>query len=253
VYSAFVKAVCPADYENFTIRDGDVEVKDGIITPDLVKPEAYEILACTNTDGAYRCLITGETDIIFVAGPSEGQIQMAKDAGVELTLTPIGREAFVFFVNTRNPVNGLSISDIKRIYSGEITNWRELDGQNTKIRAFQRPENSGSQTALIGFMDDTPLMNPPSEDVATGMGDIINRVSAYRNYDNAIGYSFLFFVTEMVNDNKIKLLELNGVAPTREMDIIRTGAGTHRKNGLYAAALRTCLIYIFYHIEIKLK
>ena len=211
VYSAFARAVYPADFKNF----------DEMI-PELVKPEADEILACTNTDGAYRRLIAGQTDIIFAAGPSEGQLKMAKEAGVELKLTPIGREAFVFFVNAKNPINGLSTSDIRRIYSGEATNWREFGGKSSKIRAFQRPENSGSQTALIGFMGDAPLMTPPNEDIATGMGGIINRVSSYRNYGNAIGYSFLFFATEMVNDNKIKLLELNGIAPTRENVANRT-------------------------------
>lgn len=216
VYSAFVRAVYPADYENLVVLDGDIEAEMVEREAIPVKPEAYEILACTNTDGAYRRLITGEADIIFAAGPSEEQLQMAREAGVELTLTPIGREAFVFFVNAQNPVNGLSIDDIRRIYSGEVTNWREFGGKNVKIRAFQRPENSGSQTALVGFMGDTPLITPPMEDVASGMGGIISRVSSYRNYDNAIGYSFLYFATEMVTDNKIKLLNLNGVAPTRE-------------------------------------
>ena len=222
VYSAFVKAVYPVDYDNFIINNGDAQVKEKENEAIPAKPVANEILACTNTDGAFRRLITGEADIIFIAKPSEAQLQMAKDAGLELKLTPIGREAFVFFVNVKNPVNGLSINNIKRIYSGEVTNWRELGGKNAKIRAFQRPENSGSQTALIRFMGDTPLMTPPTEDVAGGMGGIISRVSSYRNYDNAIGYSFLFFATEMVNDNKIKLLELNGVAPTRENVANRT-------------------------------
>ena len=218
LYSSFARAVYPANYSVFP--EGDIEVKDGTIIPE--KPGDNTVIACTNTDGAYRRLITGRADIIFVAGPSEGQLQMAREAGVELKLTPIGREAFVFFVNAQNPVNGLSINNIQRIYSGEVNNWREFGGNNSKIRAFQRPDNSGSQTALIQFMGDVPLMTPPTEDVASGMGGIISRVSSYRNYGNAIGYSFLFFATEMVNDSKIKLLELNGIAPTRENVANRT-------------------------------
>ena len=224
IYSAFARAVYPADLYRLTISYGDTELNeidrdkyaDKNIAPIPAKLTDSDIVTCTNTDGAYQRLITGQADIIFVAGPSEGQLQMAREAGVELKLTPIGREAFVFFVNAKNPVNGLTINDIQRIYSGEVNNWREFGGINTKIRAFQRPENSGSQTALIKFMGDIPLMIPPSEDVAGGMGGIINRVSSYRNYTNAIGYSFLFFATEMASDNRIKLLTLNGIAPTRE-------------------------------------
>ena len=210
LYSAFARAVYPSGTDG--VYEGDVEVEAGTVVPQKVD----SIVACTNTDGAYRRLISGEADIIFVAGPSEGQLQMAKEANVELKLTPIGREAFVFFVNAKNPVNSLSINDIQRIYSGETKNWREFGGNSSAIRAFQRPENSGSQTALVSFMGDIPLMTPPKEDVASGMGGIISRVTSYKNYDNAIGYSFLFFATEMVHDNKIKLLALNGVAPTRE-------------------------------------
>ncbi|ADY56118.1 hypothetical protein Sgly_1821 [Syntrophobotulus glycolicus DSM 8271] len=212
LYSAFAKAVYPA--ENTAESNGldDEKGKDGVAFAKM----ANEIVACTNTRNAYGRLIEGEADIIFVAGPSAEQLQMARESNVELKLTPIGREAFVFFVNAQNPVSALSITDIQGIYSGKIKNWRDLGGQNTKIRAFQRPENSGSQTALIKFMGDIPLTTPPQKNVATGMGEIVQRVSSYKNYDNAIGYSFLFFATEMVNDNKIKLLAVNGVAPTRE-------------------------------------
>lgn len=209
LYSAFARAVYPEAADPWDVDDKDA----GGVTS---AKEVDGIVACTNTRGAYSRLIDGAADIIFVAGPSEEQLQMAKDANVELRFTPIGREAFVFFVNAKNPVDALSTKDIQGIYSGKIKNWKELGGKSSGIRAFQRPENSGSQTALIKFMGDIPLMTPPKKDVAGGMGEIVESVSSYRNYDNAIGYSFLFFATEMVNYNKIKLLALNGVAPTRE-------------------------------------
>lgn len=59
----------------------------------------------------------------------------------------------MFFVNARNPVDELSIDQIKRIYSGEITNWQEAGGEDEAIRAFQRPKDSGSQTALENLME----------------------------------------------------------------------------------------------------
>ncbi len=51
---------------------------------------------CTNTKGAYEAIIAGERDIVFVAGASEKQIAAAKQVGVDLHFTPIGKEAFVF-------------------------------------------------------------------------------------------------------------------------------------------------------------
>ncbi|MGE7980859.1 substrate-binding domain-containing protein [Solibacillus sp. NPDC093137] len=168
------------------------------------------------THEAYTNLIFGNTDMIFAAGPSDSQINQAEQQGIKLHLTPIGKEAFVFFVNSKNNVNHLSLDQIKGIYAGKITNWEEVGGKDDAIRAFQRPQDSGSQTALQRLMGDTPLMEAPTEDIATGMGGIINEVSQYKNYKNAIGYTFRYYSNEMVKNKEIKLLEINGVAPTRE-------------------------------------
>jgi len=170
----------------------------------------------SRTPEAYQNLISGDVDLIFVAAPSESQKRQAEIKGLTLDMTPIGREAFVFFVNHKNNVENLSLEQFKQIYAGKITNWHEVGGENAAIRAFQRPADSGSQTALESIMGDTPIMEAPAENVATGMGGIINEVSQYRNYKNAIGYTFRFYSTEMVNNKEIKLLSIDGIAPTKE-------------------------------------
>ncbi|MDF2791999.1 MAG: hypothetical protein K0S80_5101, partial [Neobacillus sp.] len=79
VYSAFANAA----YENIK----------------KVYQEYGEVVAFTNTIYAYERLLSGDVDIYFGAEPSKEQQQMAKEAGKELVMTPIGKEAFVFFVN----------------------------------------------------------------------------------------------------------------------------------------------------------
>ena len=202
LYAAFAQAVYPA--RNYNLYAGKSDT-----------PEIREEVVCSTTPYAYNRLINGEVDIIFVFEPSEQQIQEAKSKGVELKLTPIGKEAFVFFVNSRNKVDNLSTEQIQDIYAGKITNWKELGGKNNKIRAFQRPENSGSQTMLQKLMEGKELMAPLQEDVVAGMGGIIDQTASYRNYKNAIGYSFLFFATEMIENNEIKLLKVDGVKPDK--------------------------------------
>lgn len=174
-----------------------------------------EVVAMHNTPDAYRRLIAGETDIIFVAAPSDAQIQAAKAAGKTFKLTPIGKEAFVFFVHKNNPVEQLSTEQIVQIYSGSLKNWREVGGQDASIRAFQRNENSGSQTTMQKIMGDTPLMAPPREDRIVSMGGIVNDVADYRNYPNALGFSFRYYTQTMLANDQIKLLNINGIAPTR--------------------------------------
>ncbi len=203
VYAAFVRAVYP---------EGDYP---------LYGADKYGEVACSGTVEAYERLIRRETDMIFAAAPSQEQLERAEAAGVELHLTPIGWEAFVFFVNSRNPVTDLTVEEIQKIYSGEITRWSQVGGKRQKIRPFQRPANSGSQSALLRLMEGLPLLEPQQEDVVGSMGGIIQQVASYRNYRNAIGFSFRFYATEMVQSGDIRLLSLNGVEPTKET--IRSG------------------------------
>jgi phosphate transport system substrate-binding protein len=180
-----------------------------------VRQNGFEIVSFTNTIYAFERLVSGEVDIFFGAQPSLDQQQLAENAGKELVLTPIGKEAFVFFVNEKNPVSNLTADQIKSIYSGKVKNWSQAGGPDEDIRAFQRPANSGSQTIMEKFMGDTPLMEPLKEEIA-GMGDLIEEVANYRNYKNSIGYSFRFFTTGMNPSEEIKLLSINGIEPSPE-------------------------------------
>ncbi|MDW0108771.1 PstS family phosphate ABC transporter substrate-binding protein [Sporosarcina aquimarina] len=173
------------------------------------------------TPEAYNNLLNGSVDVIFAAGPSDGQKKTAQRLKKEMQMTPIGKEAFVFFVNSNNPVDSLTVQQIQDIYAGKITNWKEVDGNNETIRAFQRPADSGSQTALERFMGDVPIMKAPEENVPEGMGGIIKEVSTYRNYTNAIGFSFRYYSMEMVGNDQIKLIQVEDIAPTKET--IRSG------------------------------
>lgn len=171
----------------------------------------------SRTTKAYENLIKGETDIIFVAGPSKEQMAMAKEAGVEFQMYPIGYEAFVFIVNSKNPVSNISIQQIRDIYSGKITRWSELGGNNAKIRPFQRDKNSGSQTAFEKiFGKENEMLAPEMRQVASGMGGLVDAVADYENHSNAIGYSFRYYIETMENNPGIKILSLNGIAPTKE-------------------------------------
>jgi phosphate transport system substrate-binding protein len=175
-----------------------------------------EQLLLSRTERAYENLLEGKVDIIFCLEPSNLHLQKFHDNELQLKLIPIGREAFVFFVNIENPVNNLTIENIRDIYSGEILNWRELNGYDHYIMAFQRPKNSGSQTIFEKIMGNINIIEPRMELIPQEMLEIINRVANYRNFPNAIGYSFLHYSTEMVNNDQIKLLAINGIFPSKE-------------------------------------
>lgn len=180
-------------------------------------------LEYTNTHPGYVKLINGEADLIVVTEPSEDELALAKAKGVELEIIPVVKEGFVFYVNEKNPIESLTLEQIQNIYTGEITNWSNVGGNDQKIRAFQRNVNSGSQTGMLSLvMKDKKLMEPLTEDRIGSMIDIINIVSDYDNGINSIGYSYYYYATTMYDDinkevaDRIKLLGVNGVKPTYE-------------------------------------
>ena len=199
VYSAFVHAVYP---ETTTLYDGVFEYN--------------------NTVGGYKLLGEKKTDLFIGAYPSEEQIADAEKHGTVFEYTQIGSEAFVFFVHKDNPVDDLTLEQIRGIYSGAITDWSEVGGSRERIVPYQRNEGSGSQSMLLRLMGDTPIMEPDMQQVVDGMGGIIREVADYKSKPSSIGFSFRFYVEGMIRNPDIKLLSVNGVAPTAEN--IRNGS-----------------------------
>lgn len=174
------------------------------------------------THSAYVNLINNRADIIFVTNPSEEELALAKEKGLELEVIPIVSEAFVFLTHAENPVKGLALEQIRQIYAGNITNWSEVGGPNVPIVAYQRPVNSGSQTGFLELvMKDLKPMDAPTEKVVADMGMLIDAVAAYDNVPDAIGYSYYYFVVDMWGNEDVRLLEVDGVYPNQET--IRTG------------------------------
>ncbi len=184
---------------------------------DLPLEEARTYVLHNRTHPAYLNLIAGTADIIFVTGPSEEELSLAAEAGVEMEVIPVVHEGFVFLVNEDNPVDGLTLEQIRDIYTGKISNWQEVGGPDLEIRAYQRPENSGSQTGFLELVmgEETP-MEPITEQVVAEMGELIDAVATYDNQPDALGYSYYYFVMDMWGNEKIKLLKVDGVYPDKE-------------------------------------
>jgi len=169
------------------------------------------------THPAYINLIDGKVDIIFVTSPSEDELAYAKERGVILEVIPIVSEAFVFLTHVDNPVKSLTLEEIRQIYAGNITSWAKVGGPDIPIAAYQRPVNSGSQTGFLDLvMKDLPPMEPPTELVMAGMGDLIEAVAAYENIPDALGYSYYYFVVDMWGNESVTLMEVDGVYPTKD-------------------------------------
>ena len=215
VYSAFIHSVYPqGDYTSYGLCHDT-----------------------TDMAGACARLSSGRADVIFIVDeePSPQFRQILESGGLEFRRVPLGREALVFFVNSGNPVEGLTTDNLRDIYSGAVTNWREVGGKSRKIRAFQsfRPECAPVMKRIMG---DVGMIRPPQEARYDSWKpfDIYHASMSYRNDDNALGYTLSFFVRENFQEGQIRLLSIDGIFPTPET--IRDGSYPLTV-GLYAVTL----------------
>jgi len=185
-----------------------------------------EGLVHNRTDLAYRLLIGGddwlgeefgEKDAIFVTYPSEEESGLAEEAGIELEIIPVVKDALVFLVNADNPVTSLTAQQIKDIYSGKIKNWKEVGGRDEAITPFQRPVNSGSQTLFLKLaMGGAAPMDAPTELRPGDMSGLIDSVALNDYSGGAIGYSVFYYASEMYAHDEVKLIAVDDVVPAAE-------------------------------------
>ena len=171
----------------------------------------------SNTNPSYIELAAGNRDLCIAYEPAEETLKKLEEYP-PLEMNPVGRDALVFIVNENNPVSDLSTDQLKAVFSGEIRNWKELGGEDISIEAFVRPETSGSQTLmrklLMGDMEMTDekyyVMVPTMEGMIRGIKQ------SYDNSEMAIGYSVYYYVAAMMGTQGLKILYVDGVAPTAE-------------------------------------
>ena len=183
--------------------------------------EAEETMwAFTNTNPCYLKLAEGERDLLLVYEPSE-ETREELEEFPPLDMRPVGRDALVFLVSRDNPVTGLTMQEVTDIYTGKITNWSQVGGPDEEIVAYQRPENSGSQTLMRKLLlGDAEMAEAPSL-VFSSMDEIIEALREYENGPAALGYSVYYYASEMMDTPELRFLAVEGVEPTNET--IRSG------------------------------
>ena len=162
-------------------------------------------------------------DLVLATYPNADERREAEEAGADLVYVPFCCDAFIFMVNEVNPVESLTVQQIREIYTGQHRSWAELGGEPQTLFAYQRPHGSGSQTAMEELvMDGLEIEEAESNYVSDGMSEAIRQIGNYDNGPGAIGYSYLYYVNRLVENSGIKVLAVDGIAPTDEN--LRSGA-----------------------------
>ncbi len=205
--------------ENFPRMDGSTSlVPLGIGIASVLlgesRQDAASLIGFNRTTQSFRNLADGLCDIVIAAEPkSEVFDQMAANQ-FAYEIEQIAKEALVFVVNADNPVNSLTIDQVQKIYTGEITNWAQVGGADAPIEAFQRNATAGSQVMMEKLvMQGKKMMEVPTTQVPGEMAQLIEAVKNYDNSANAIGYTVYYYAADMQMASGLKILQIDGVIP----------------------------------------
>lgn len=184
---------------------------------DITLEEAEELTSCTKTSNAWSNIANGNADILLVYEAAEDTKAYLDTVGTELEITQLGRDALVFINNEQNPVENLTQQQLIDIYTGNVTNWNEVGGEDLEIIPYQRVATSGSQSLFMKLlMKDIVPMDAPMELRPAEMGMLIDELARYNNEGNALGYSVFYYASYMYQQPGLKMIAVDGVQPSDE-------------------------------------
>jgi phosphate transport system substrate-binding protein len=178
-----------------------------------IKPDVRISVTGGGSGTGIASLINGTVDLANASRAIKPEeIEQAGKAGINPKETIVARDAIAVIVNPENPVDRLTMEQISRIFKGQITNWREVGGEDRPIVRLSRETNSGTHVYFLEtvvrlgnsedkaiFSDDTLLL-PSSEGI----------IAEVRDNPNAIGYDGLGYVVPEV---KILAIAMNESGP----------------------------------------
>lgn len=175
-----------------------------------IKPEVRISVTGGGTGTGLTALINNSVDIANASRQIKAEeLESAKKIGLNPQEFVIARDAIAVIVNPENPVDELTLTQLSAIYRGEITNWKEVGGEDRPIVRLSRETNSGTHVFFLetvirlGNNDDktifsaNTLLLPSSEGI----------ISEVKENPNAIGYDGLGYVT-----SEVKMLAVSSLA-----------------------------------------
>lgn len=156
-----------------------------------------------NGSGAgIKDVISGISEI----GMSSRELKDEEKNSVEATT--VAYDGIALLVNPENKVKNISLEDVKNVYTGKITNWKELGGEDAPIVVISREEGSGTRDAfqeIVGYKSEELTKKATISD---GSGAVKTTVAGNKN---AIGFASFEYIDETVS-----ALNVNDVEPTAD-------------------------------------
>ena len=191
------------------------------IEPNLNKRDTdkfWNLTKSSATHQSYINLIDKEVDIILNARSISSDEKVYADAaGISLIETPIASDALIFIVNPNNPVTSLTSEQIQDIYTGKITNWKEVGGNDIEIKPYVRNANSGSQELMEALvMKDSDVTEFPVNNYELIVFNMTGAVDVVFQEVNAICYTVYYYKENIATGFNVKSVTVDGVYPDKE-------------------------------------
>ncbi|MDO4289469.1 MAG: phosphate ABC transporter substrate-binding protein [Eubacterium sp.] len=209
--SVFAFAGCGSSGDSGTAASGEIN-GGGSTSVQKIMDAAGEEFTAQNPDVQFTYSGTGSSD--GIKGAADGTYsfggvsrELKDEEKGDLTEQIFAYDGIAMITHPSNPVTSISSEDLTKIYTGEITNWSQVGGNDAPIVVVSREDGSGTRTAveeLLGF--ENKLKSDAT--VKEGNGNVQTTVAGN---ENAIGYVSLTFV-----DDTVKKLEVDGVEATVE-------------------------------------
>lgn len=200
-------AGCSAKAPEAAAEDGNVSL-DGSTSMEKVIGSLGESFINSNPGTSYTYNPTGSGSGIKAVSEGTCDIGLSSrnlkddEKASGLTGTVLALDGIAVIVNPNNPVSDLSVEQIASIYKGEITNWKDVGGNDAEIVLIGREAGSGTRDGFESIVDVKDACKYEQE--LTSTGAVIAAVAAN---PNAIGYASLSAV-----DEKVKAVTVEGVA-----------------------------------------
>lgn len=188
---------------------------------ELYPNENTNLLTMLYTD-AYESLMNGTVDVVLALKPTEEMNEYSKTTLNEVEMIPIAKDALIVMNNRYNPVKNIFSEQFRKIFSGEITNWSQVNGENREIIPYLNTSSYDSYFALRDILIEKSLLTPKFTLKLPNLANIMKAIGEYEDTsDSAIGYA-LFYQSETVLENKnIDILSIDGISPS--IQSIETG------------------------------
>ena len=186
------------------------------IEPNLNQSDSekfWSMIKSSATHQSYINLIDKEADFILNARSiSSDEKAYAEGKGISLIETPIASDALVFIVNPNNPITSLTSEQIQDIYTGKITNWKEVGGNDAEINPYVRNANSGSQELMEEFFD---VAEFPLNNYELITHNMVGAFDVVFHDVNAICYTVYYYKENIATGYNVKSVAIDGVYPDK--------------------------------------